>query len=52
VIAEIEVPLRGLRERDVISHRMVVRSGRYSLRVARNAADPGVPIEIELDATC
>ena len=51
VVAEIEVPLRGLRERDVIAHRMVVRPGRYAFRVARHAADPGVPIEIELDAT-
>ena len=51
VVAQIEVPLRGLRERDVVAHKMVIRPGSYSLRVARHAADPGVPIEIELDAT-
>jgi beta-glucosidase len=47
--AEIEIPLRALSERDVVAHAMVVRPGRYSLRVARNSSDPGVPLEIKLD---
>ena len=49
VPVEIEVPLRALAERDVIEHKMVVRPGTYSLRVARNAADPGMSLEVELD---
>jgi beta-glucosidase len=48
-IVEIEVPLRALTERDVHAHKMVVRPGRYQLRIARHAADPGVSLEIELD---
>jgi beta-glucosidase len=49
--AEIEVPMRALAERDVIAHAMVVTPGRYSLRVARHAGDPGAQLEIELDPT-
>ncbi len=48
--AQIEVPLRALSERDVVAHAMVVRAGRYSIRVARNSSDPGVPLEIALDS--
>ncbi len=48
-MAEIEVRTRALAERDVVAHAMVVRPGRYSLRVARSSTDPGVSLEIELD---
>ena len=49
-LVEVEVPLWALAERDVVAHEMVVKPGRYLLRVARSAADPGVQLEIELDS--
>ncbi len=45
---EISIPLERLAERDIDAHAMVVRRGRYSVRVARNVSDPGVPIEVEI----
>jgi beta-glucosidase len=49
--AEVEVVVAptSLAERDVVSHTMVVRPGRYELRVARHAADPGMIVEAVLD---
>ena len=44
----VEVPDASLAERDVRSHSMVVRAGRYELRVARHAADPGTVTEVLL----
>ncbi len=35
-------------ERDVRSHSMVVRPGRYQVRVARHAADPGIGLEVDI----
>jgi hypothetical protein len=49
--AEVEVVVApaSLAERDVGSHTMVVRPGRYELRVARHASDPGTIVEAVLD---
>ncbi len=46
---EVVVPPASLAERDVGSHAMVVRPGRYELRVARHAADPGLIVEAVVD---
>jgi beta-glucosidase len=41
----------ALAERDVDAHRMVVRPGRYALRVARHAADPGISLTVDLEGS-
>jgi beta-glucosidase len=41
--------LSSVAERDVVSHSMVVRPGRYQVRVARHAADPGIALEVFID---
>ncbi len=46
---EVVVARPSLAERDVGSHSMVVRPGRYELRVARHAADPGITVGTVLD---
>ena len=48
---EISIPLDRLAERDVDAHTMVVRAGRYELRVARHATDPGIQVEVEITRT-
>ena len=41
--------VRGtLAERDTSSHAMVVRPGRYQLRVARHAEDPGIVVAVDI----
>jgi beta-glucosidase len=45
---EVVVAPASLAERDVSTHAMVVRPGRYELRVAHHAADPGTIMEAEL----
>ena len=45
---ELEVPRHRLAERDTTDHAMVVRPGRYELRVARHAADAGQALTVEL----
>ncbi len=50
-LVEIVVTLSALAERDVVAHAMVVRPGRYLLRVTRNAADPGTSLGVDLDPT-
>jgi beta-glucosidase len=49
-VADVEVLVApaSLAERDVTTHAMVVRPGRYELRVAHHAADPGTTMEAEL----
>ncbi len=47
--AEIAVVAASLAERDVASHSMVVRPGRYRLSVAHNATDPGISLEVDLE---
>jgi beta-glucosidase len=44
----IPVPAAALSERDVGSHAMVVHPGRYELRVAHHAGDPGIVVEVAL----
>jgi beta-glucosidase len=46
--ASLSIPIARLAERDTASHSMVVRTGRYELRFARNAVDAGVTIDLEL----
>jgi beta-glucosidase len=43
------IDLPRLAERDVASHSMVVRPGRYQLRVARSASDPGIGLQVDID---
>jgi beta-glucosidase len=50
-VVEISIPLDRLAERDIDLHRMVVRPGRYELRVARHATDPGIQVEVEITRT-
>ena len=45
----ITVRLQSLAQRDVSSHSMVVRAGRYQLRVAHHAADPGIVVDVSVD---
>jgi beta-glucosidase len=45
---DITVLPAALAERDVTSHTMVVRSGRWALRVARHATDPGIVLETDV----
>jgi beta-glucosidase len=49
----LSIPMERLSERDTDSHAMVVRPGRYELRVARDASDPGIqlPVEVTVDIT-
>lgn len=47
--ASIEVSMATLAERDVSTHSMVLRPGRYELRVARHAGEEGVELDVELD---
>ncbi len=44
---EITVSLEALAERDTTAHTMVVRPGRYDLRVARHAEDEGIALTVE-----
>jgi beta-glucosidase len=46
--AEIEVRRESLEERDVTAHKMVVVSGSYTLRVARDASDPGIALRLTI----
>jgi beta-glucosidase len=46
----IDVPATTLVERDVTTHRMVVHPGRYRVRIARHAGDPGTVLDVELVA--
>jgi beta-glucosidase len=50
-VVEISIPFDRLAERDVDAHAMVVRPGRYALRVARHATDPGLRVEVEITRT-
>ncbi len=50
-VVEISIPLDRLAERDIDVHRMVVRPGRYELRVARHATDPGIQVGVEITRT-
>jgi beta-glucosidase len=43
------IGLSSVAERDVVSHSMVVHPGRYQVRVARHAADPGIALEVVID---
>jgi beta-glucosidase len=45
---DIAIDLTALAERDVSAHVMVVRAGRYELRVARHFGDPGQLVELEV----
>jgi beta-glucosidase len=45
---EIVVPFERFAVRDVSRHAMVVRPGRYTLRVARSAADAGIALEVDV----
>jgi beta-glucosidase len=45
---EIVIPFERFAVRDVTRHAMVVRPGRYTLRVARSAADAGIALEVEV----
>jgi len=49
VTVRLDVGLSSVAERDVVSHSMVVRPGRYQVRVARHAADPGITLEVVID---
>ncbi|CAN5532055.1 glycoside hydrolase family 3 N-terminal domain-containing protein [soil metagenome] len=44
----VDVLLNRLAERDAEAHAMVVRPGAYELRIARHAADPGLPAAIDI----
>ncbi len=45
---ELAVPTATLAERDVSTHSMVVRPGRYELRVARHACDVGIVLQVDV----
>jgi beta-glucosidase len=45
-IADIEVERESLEERDVTAHKMVVIPGSHTLRVARDATDPGIAMKV------
>ncbi len=45
---EIVIPFERFAVRDVTRHAMVVRPGRYTLRVARSAADDGIAVEVDV----
>ena len=49
-VAEIalEIGSEEFAERDVVAHEMVVPAGSYELRVARDAADPGKTLNVDL----
>ena len=47
-VVRIPVATSGLAERDVVAHVMAVRPGRYELRVAHHANDPGIVVEVAL----
>ncbi len=47
---DIAIPFPGLALRDVRSHSMVVPPGRYELRVAHHACDPGIVVEAVIGA--
>ncbi len=46
--ADIEIRRASLEERDVTQHAMVVVPGSYTLRVARDAADPGIAMKVSV----
>jgi hypothetical protein len=43
---DLAIALSSLAVRDVQAHSMVVLPGRYGLRVARHATDPGMVLEV------
>jgi beta-glucosidase len=45
---EIVIPFERFAVRDATRHAMVVRPGRYALRVARSAADAGIGLEVDV----
>ncbi len=47
----VEVSRAALADRDTERHQMVVRPGRYELRVAAHAADPGTRVALTLSPT-
>ncbi len=44
----VNIPFDRLAVRDPATHAMVVRAGRYGLRVARSAVDPGMTVEVDV----
>ena len=46
----LEIPIDRLAERDTVAHAMVVRPGRYELRVARHAVDVGIQLQVDVTA--
>ena len=46
----LEVDLRALAERDTEAHAMVIRAGRYRLRVAQQFEDPGIVVSIDIES--
>jgi beta-glucosidase len=49
VAVALSVELPALAERDLATHSMVVRPGRYEFRVAHHADDPGMVVQVALD---
>src|SRR5262249_47808035 len=48
---ELEIPHDRFAVRDLQRHPMVVRPGRYSLRAARDATDPGIALEVDVEVS-
>jgi beta-glucosidase len=46
---DLTIAFFSLAERDVATHSMVLRSGCFDLRVARNATDPGIELEVNVE---
>ena len=47
-VEESHTDLAALAERDTDAHAMVIRAGRYRLRVAQQSEDPGTVVNIDL----
>jgi beta-glucosidase len=47
-IIELDIDTETLAERDIDAHAMVVRPGTYEVRVARNATDPGIAVQLPI----
>lgn len=50
VVADVTIDHTELAERDISSHSMEVRPGRYDLRVARHACDEGITLVVDIGA--